>query len=118
MVAARVDRRHPMVGGERGQEGGREKEIAGRAVRKCEVRLGSHRLSTFISPKGTINAPVVLAGISAPANLNVVIEQHLEDLSAIEVRANEPKLPCLLECKLAKSCAAAYRTIINRSFFA
>jgi len=36
---------------------------------------------------------VVFTGISALRGLNVVIEQHLGDLSTIDVRANEPKLP-------------------------
>jgi hypothetical protein len=60
----------------------------------------------------TSNASVVSTGASAFANLNVVTEQHLEDLSAIVVHANEHKLLCLLECK---SCAAADRTIILRT---
>jgi hypothetical protein len=68
---------------------------------------GTDRHGGTIPPRAellTSNASVVFTGVSALANLNVVIEQHLKDLSAIDVRANEPKLPCLLKCK---SCAAA-----------
>jgi hypothetical protein len=76
---------------------------------------GTDRHGGTIPPRAellTSNASVVFTGVSALANLNAVLEQHLEDLSAIDIRANEPKLPFLLECK---SCAAAYRTIILRT---
>src|SRR6266852_5976741 len=78
------------------------------SLRFCPPSLG---LIRAIRPRYTklltSNASVIFTDVGALANWNVVIEKHLEDLSDIGVRANEPKPPpgpCLLERKL---CAAA-----------
>jgi hypothetical protein len=60
----------------------------------------------------TSNASVVFTSVSAFANLQVVIEQHLEDLSVIDVRENEPKtaIPSRMQLMRRGRCQIVLRT--------